>query len=68
MKPCTLVVGTDPVAMDTWALRRINQERVNVNLPQISFIPTGDARHVLAASLEPYSLGSTNFVVKEVPL
>ena len=68
----TIVVGTDPVAMDTWALRKINSLRkaAGGNLPQISFSPSKndqpDARHVFAASLQQYSLGSTNCVEKEV--
>jgi hypothetical protein len=68
MTPCTLVIGTDPVAMDTWALRRINKERAAHNLSQISFDSTGNARHILAASQAPYNLGSTNYVIKEVAL
>jgi hypothetical protein len=66
MIPCTLVAGTDPVAMDIWALRRINKERVLKNAPQISSAPTGEARHIFTASLAPYALGSTNCVVREV--
>jgi hypothetical protein len=68
----TIVVGTDPVAMDTWALRKINSLRKAAGgyLPQISFSPSKtdqpDARHVFTASLTQYSLGSTNCVAKEV--
>jgi uncharacterized protein (DUF362 family) len=68
----TIVVGTDPVATDTWAMRTINTLRKarSGNLPQIGFNPskTGlpDARHIFDASLPPYSLGSTNCVAKEV--
>jgi uncharacterized protein (DUF362 family) len=64
VKPCTLVVGTDPVAMDKWALDTVNSYR-NVKA-QISFGETGDARHVFIASQPPYSIGSTNYSATEI--
>jgi len=60
----TIIVGTDPVAMDKWALDTINANR-NAKA-QIAFGPDKDARHVFIASLPPYSLGSTNYKVREV--
>lgn len=60
----TIVAGTDPVALDSWALNTINSKR-NAKM-QISFSPTGAARYIYAASQAPYSFGSTNVVVNEI--
>jgi hypothetical protein len=64
IKPCTIVVGTDPVALDKWALDTVNSYRTAK--AQITYGPDGDARHVFVASQPPYSLGSTNYAVTEV--
>jgi hypothetical protein len=64
IKPCTIIVGTDPVAMDKWALDTINTYRSS--RAQIAFGPTDDARHIFVASQPPYSLGSTNYAAREV--
>lgn len=56
----SIVAGTDPVAMDSWALKTINSKRSAK--AQISFSDKGDARYIYAASLDPYKLGSTNVV------
>jgi hypothetical protein len=70
MTPCTLIVGTDPVAMDSWALDTINAYRRSKNIWTIGVTPDPDpnhwdARHVFLASQQPYNLGSMNYA--EVP-
>jgi len=68
IKPCTIIVGTDPVALDKWALDTINSYRpakMQIPLTQIPNV-VQDARHVFVASQPPYSLGSTNYAVTEV--
>ncbi len=71
-QPNTIVVGTDPVAMDTWAMKKINELRAQLapSLPRISWSPStnpsqSDARHIWDAATK-YSLGSTNCVAREV--
>jgi uncharacterized protein (DUF362 family) len=63
-----LLLGTDPVALDSLALDTINSYRVSRGMKQYSYDETGMARHILAASKDPYFLGSTNYALKEVPL
>jgi uncharacterized protein (DUF362 family) len=68
IKPCTIVVGTDPVALDKWALDTINSFRpakFQVPLTPVKGVAQ-DARHVFSASQPPYSIGSTNYAVREV--
>jgi hypothetical protein len=70
IKPCTIVVGTDPVALDKWALDTINSYRPaksQIPLTPVKGVPQ-DARHVFSASQPPYSLGSTNYAVREVAI
>lgn len=56
--PGAILAGTDPVAMDTYALQLINDERTNRGFAAISAQPqTGAARHIISAALPPYSLG-----------
>jgi hypothetical protein len=64
--PCTLIVGTDPVAVDSWALDTINAHRSENKIPIIPIVPDPkqDARHVYEASTD-YNLGSMNYA--EVP-
>jgi hypothetical protein len=66
--PCTLIVGTDPVAVDSWALDTINAYRSERKIPTIPVVPPPnggqDARHVYEASTK-YNLGSMNYA--EVP-
>ena len=68
--PCTLIVGTDPVAMDAWALDTINAYRPNIKKPTIPIVPPPnggqDARHVYQATQQPYNLGSMNYAEVEV--
>jgi uncharacterized protein (DUF362 family) len=66
IKPCSIIAGTDPVATDTFALDIINSYRPATN--QISMDTNGAARHIFTASQPPYSLGSTNYSVKEIIL
>jgi uncharacterized protein (DUF362 family) len=73
-QPNSIVVGTDPVAIDTWAMKTINALRAKYEptLPQISWTHStnpdqSDARHILDAALQ-YNLGSTNFVLGKVSL
>lgn len=73
-QPNSIVVGTDPVAIDTWALKTINALRAKYEpkLPEISWTHStnpdqADARHILDAAIQ-YNLGSTNFVVGKVSL
>jgi uncharacterized protein (DUF362 family) len=68
IKPCTIVVGTDPVAMDKWALDKINTYRnAKAQIP-LTYVQNAsqDARHIFYASQPPYSLGSTNYAAREV--
>jgi len=60
--PCSLYVGTDPVAMDLYALWRINKERQNKNRPVISCAADGMARHITTAGSAPYYLGDLGFI------
>jgi hypothetical protein len=68
--PCTLIVGTDPVALDSWALDTINAYRPNIKKPTIPIVPPlnggQDARHVYQATQPPYNLGSMNYAEVEV--
>ncbi|HUI91849.1 MAG TPA: DUF362 domain-containing protein [Chitinivibrionales bacterium] len=73
-QPNSIVVGTDPVAIDTWALKTINALRAKYapTLPEISWTQStnpnqSDARHILDAAIQ-YNLGSTNFVSGKVSL
>jgi uncharacterized protein (DUF362 family) len=68
IKPCTIIVGTDPVAIDKWALDTINSLRpakLQIPLTQVANVAQ-DARHIFAASQPPHSLGSTNYAVTVV--
>jgi hypothetical protein len=70
IKPGVIVAGTDPVAMDKWALDKINSyrnARSQIPLTQVAGA-NQDARHIFSASQPPYSLGSTNYAVREVAL
>ena len=68
MTPCTLIVGTDPVALDSWALDTINAFRSANNLWTIEAMPdtkhSQDARHLYLAS-QTYNLGSMNYTEVE---
>jgi hypothetical protein len=71
MMPYTLIVGTDPVAMDSWGLDTINAFRVKNNVWTVSVTPDPtpnhwDARHLFLASQPPYNLGSMNYAEVEV--
>lgn len=71
--PCTLIVGTDPVAVDSWALDTINAYRSEMKKWTIGVVPDPngrwDARHIFQASTL-YNLGSMNYdeVKVEVPV
>jgi hypothetical protein len=56
--PKSIYVGVDPVAMDLYALYRINKERALKNRALISREEGGDARHITIAGSAPYNLGS----------
>lgn len=69
----TLLVGTDPVAMDMYALSLINTERKKyTNLWEIATVPDpeyplrADARHIITAASEGYDLGVFNKEIVEV--
>jgi hypothetical protein len=74
----TIIVGTDPVAMDTWAMKTINKLRkiYAPRLPMVSWSHSTnpdvhDARHIWDAAtwvdaVTTRGLGSTNCVVTEV--
>jgi Domain of unknown function (DUF362) len=68
IKPCTIVAGTDPVAMDKWALDKVNSFRSDKAQIPLTYVKTAtqDARHIFYASQPPYSLGSTNYAPREV--
>ncbi|MBD3422430.1 MAG: DUF362 domain-containing protein [Chitinivibrionales bacterium] len=59
----SLLVATDPVAVDVQALRMINDRRTQKISTDSA---TGAARHVAAASKPPYSLGNANPDVVDV--
>jgi uncharacterized protein (DUF362 family) len=74
VQPNTIIVGTDPVAIDAWAMKTINALRAKYapTLPEISWAHSSnpnqsDARHILDAAIE-YNLGSTNFIPGKVSL
>jgi hypothetical protein len=76
--PCAIVLGNDPVALDSWALDTINSYRRKSGYASLNPIPITatyngnirkqDAGHILAASQPPYSLGSMRYAANEVPL
>ncbi len=67
----TILVGTDPVAMDMAALKFINDAR---NEKGLSTIPTeagagnASAQHIITASSDAYKLGRLNKKIVEVSL
>jgi uncharacterized protein (DUF362 family) len=72
--PNTILVGTDPVAIDMYALTMINTERTNRGMYAISTSQDpanpsrADARHLLTAASSDYNLGSINKKIFEVVL
>lgn len=59
--PKSLYIGTDPVAMDLYALWRINEARKALNRPVILASPDGAARHISTAGSSPHLLGDISF-------
>jgi uncharacterized protein (DUF362 family) len=62
----TILVGSDPVAMDVQALNLINTERARRNLALISLEPDGEARHLSTAASDTYRLGNIIPVINDV--
>jgi hypothetical protein len=59
--PKALFIGADPVAMDLYALWRINEARIARGRPPVSCAPDGTARHITTAGSDPYFLGDLSF-------
>lgn len=73
--PNTILVSTDPVAIDMHALKLINDERSKyTSLFEIATEPDSnypnrvDARHIISASSDKYDLGTINREIIEVSL
>jgi len=70
--PKTILIGADPVAMDMYALKMINDERTAKGMYEITTEPDpanptrADARHILTASSGSYELGTINKEIIEV--
>ncbi|MBL8025885.1 MAG: DUF362 domain-containing protein, partial [Fibrobacteres bacterium] len=64
--PKSIYIGSDPVAMDLYALYRINKERTLKNRALISVDGDGDARHISVAGSAPYNLGDLSFAPSSV--
>jgi uncharacterized protein (DUF362 family) len=67
-KPCQIIAGTDPVAIDKYALQLINNKRIEEKMVQHSDSESGTARHLLTAAKPPYKLGSINPKIVAVPV
>ena len=68
----TILIATDPVAMDMYALKLINDERIRKNMyeittePDAAFPNRADARHIITAGSQEYKLGIINKEIVEV--
>lgn len=68
----SLLVSTDPVAMDMYALKLINDERIKKNMyeittePDVAYPNRADARHIITAGSQTYKLGIINKEIVEV--
>ena len=68
----TILVTTDPVALDMYALKLINDERIKKNMYEITteqdaaYPNRADARHILTAGSKTYKLGIINKEIVEV--
>lgn len=64
--PRSLLVATDPVAIDVCALNMINEVRDSKNMPIITMDKDGEARHITTSASDEYYLGTTNAKVIEI--
>ena len=70
--PGQVIAGTDPVAVDSYVLDQINQQRAAHNYPPVPYSATGnmahpDARHIFTAA-RTYNLGSICFQTVSAPV